>query len=115
VLWTAPVDRAAVRVITNNELTSIEALLGGSLVGRFESRITLEGLRWYGFDGLTFDELRITAFENPVGGSVGIDDLQFDRPGVRVPEPASIWLLSLGACALWRAGRRRRRSHTFGR
>lgn len=88
---------AAFAMQTNPGTSTFEALLNGVVVESFNAATTLSVLpdlsnasNFYGFTGITFNEIRITA---PPNGSFQIDNLQLSNA---VPEPATIALMGIG-------------------
>ena len=101
------VSAAAVAVQSNPGTTLFEALLGGSVVESFSAATALsivpdlsQASNFYGFEGILFDELRITSGTT----FFQIDNLQSNA----VPEPASILLLGGGLVGLCARARRRK-------
>ena len=98
---------AAFAMQTNPGTSTFEALLNGVVVQSFNAATNLSSLPdlthasdFYGFSGIVFDEIRITA----ASGSLQIDNLQLS---FAVPEPGTFVLLGLGLAGLATARRRK--------
>lgn len=92
---------AAFAVQTNPGTSTFAAYLNGSLVESFTAPTDLSYLPdlthasdFYGFTGIVFDEIRITA---PVNGAFQIDNLQLAQGEGPVPEPLTISCVLLAA------------------
>ena len=96
------VTAAAFGMATNPTTTLFEALLGGSLVESFSVATTFDNAAqsFYGFTGIMFDEIKITARGTGVETAALIDNIQFNP----VPEPSTIFLFGSGLAGLvaWR-------------
>jgi hypothetical protein len=101
IIFTHAVSGAAFDFISNPGTTQFEALLGGSVVGSFTANTSTTAGNYYGFDGMTFDTIRITS---PVNGAMEMDNLEFRTA---VPEPESIALMALGLAAIALRARRK--------
>jgi hypothetical protein len=92
--FTTPVSSAALVLATADGVTTtLEALLGGSVVysGSVPTHYTTAN-DWYGFTGITFDQIRINSGS---GVAVAFDNVEFSV----VPE-ASTWLAGCFALAV---------------
>lgn len=90
IIFNGAVNGAAFDFISNEGTTLFEALMGNTVVESFSaSTSTLVG-NFYGFDGITFDSIRISA---PINAALELDNLQIRAD---VPEPATILLLGAG-------------------
>ncbi|MEP6503114.1 MAG: PEP-CTERM sorting domain-containing protein [Betaproteobacteria bacterium] len=101
--FTHAVNGAAFQFISNPGTTTFEALLNGNVVESFSAATSTATQSYYGFDGVSFDAIRVT-----VGGSGSamlLDNLQFRTSSV--PEPASLALLGLGLAAVALRARRK--------
>lgn len=108
ILFNVDQTAAAFAMITNTGTSTFEAYLNGVLVESFSTTTFSSNINnFYGFTGITFDEIRVS-----VGGSNqrGIfDNLQLGTTSTSaVPEPATVALLGAGLAAL-RYRRRRTR------
>ena len=69
--------------------TTFSAFLGGSLVESFtaasDSGFPADSGRFYGFEGIVFDEIRLSI--NAVNMGANLDNLQYNV--ANVPEPAT--------------------------
>jgi len=100
--FVSAVTGAAFGMATNPGTTTFTALLGGSIMESFSAPTTYNnsGSGFYGFTGITFDEIRIN-----VSSSLAlIDNIQ---TGSAVPEPAILALLGIGLAGIG-FGRRQR-------
>jgi hypothetical protein len=102
--FSAPVSSAAFSIIANQQPTTFEALLGGSVVASGSAPTETFVGKFIGFTGLSFDAIRFT----PAGGVARIDNVQIGTASVPEPPPISALLLGcLGGLAFVRARRRR--------
>ena len=101
IVFSSDVDAAAFQFISNPGTTTFEALLDGTVVSSFTASTGTGVGTYYGFQGTTFDTIRITS---PVNGAMEMDNLQFQSA---VPEPASIALFGLGLFAVGLRARRK--------
>lgn len=80
-------------MVTNIGTSTFTALLNGSVVESFSaSTDTTSADNFFGFTGITFDEIRIDAGGNDV---MALDNLQLGTTSV--PEPTSMALLGLAS------------------
>ena len=110
ILFSDEVNRAAFTFITNRAFnrTTFTALHDGVVVSSFLASTDADTHVWYGFEGITFDEIRIGMnFEN---NSMLLDNLQIGTAAIATPEPASLVLLGTGLLCLGGAVARRKRS-----
>jgi hypothetical protein len=100
--FTQPRSQAAFSLDTNPGTSTFEALLNGSVVDSFTAGSNRNGINsFYGFTGVTFDALRVTAGGT---GVAVIDNIQLG-PAVTaqsVPEPFSIIGTLVGGAAALR-------------
>lgn len=92
---------AAFAMVSNGSSWDFEALLGGAVVEAFSTLVDTSALDFFGFTGISFDEIRITSSANDY---MILDNLQIGNNAV--PEPTSMALLGLGLAALGVARRR---------
>jgi hypothetical protein len=90
---------------TNNGSTTFDAFNDGSLVETFtapsNASVPVVSGKFYGFEGIIFDEIRISIAA--VNESFSLDNLQYISA---VPEPATLGLFGLGLAGLGFARRR---------
>ena len=91
IFFTSTVNAADFNLLTNGGSTIFQAYLAGALVESFPSAATANSSRYYGFQNIAFNEIRINA---PVNDAFVLDNLQFKASAV--PEPTTIALLGLG-------------------
>jgi len=84
------VSGAAFDFISNSGTSLFEALMGSTVVESFLSATSPTTGTFYGFDGVMFDSIRITA---PGNQAFEMDNLQVRN---EVPEPSTIFLLGAG-------------------
>jgi len=84
------VTGAAFDFITNSGTSFFEALMGNTVVESFYAATSITVGTFYGFDGIAFDSIRITA---PGNNALEMDNLQLRS---NVPEPSTIFLLGAG-------------------
>ncbi|MBA4065968.1 MAG: hypothetical protein C0501_20065 [Isosphaera sp.] len=112
IVFTTNQTAAAFSLATNTGTTTFTALLDGSVVETATApTVFLSANNFFGFTGITFDEIQVTPGGN---GNVGlIDNIQLSQAPppaaapVTAPEPAALTLLGIGAAGL--VGRLRRR------
>jgi hypothetical protein len=109
-LFTSPVGGAAFQFAGNGGAYTFNARLGGALVETFTVNVNTSAINgssgwgYYGFDGITFDELDVIA-----GQAFLADNLEFNGRGTTaVPEPASMTLLGSGLVSAFMARRRKK-------
>jgi hypothetical protein len=104
ILFTADQTEVAFALATNPTTTTFTALLGGTPVESFSSPTSFDSSTpyYFGFTGITFDEIRIS-----VGGNqlALIDNIQLGPAAV--PEPHTFALIASALFALALARRRR--------
>lgn len=102
--FTAPASGVAFNFISNAGVSNFTALLNGNLVETFSAATdTVLGLtRFYGFTGITFNEIRFLA---PGNNAFQIDNIQIKHAAV--PEPGPLALLAAGLLSLWLSKYRR--------
>ena len=81
--------QVAFAMVSNNSPWSFEALLGNSVVESFNASVGVTANDFYGFTGITFDQIRITT----QGDFMLIDNIQLGAGTTDIPEPASLALL----------------------
>jgi hypothetical protein len=104
--FTQPQSQAAFSLITNPGTSTFEALLNNAVVDSFSNVTDAANTNnFYGFTGVTFDAIRITAGgrgRTNVGAAV-IDNIQFGAATAQsVPEPFSIIGTLVGGTAAFR-------------
>lgn len=107
ILFPADQTRAAFSMITGPGNSTFEALFNSIFVESFVAPTdTTSSINFFGFMGITFDEIRITP--GGINNAMLLDNLQtgLAAPSA-VPEPASFVLLGIGLAALG-IGRRRK-------
>jgi hypothetical protein len=87
--FSTAVTGAAFDYVSNPGTSLFEALLNGNVVESFSAQTSETIGTYYGFDGITFDSIRVTA---PGNHAFEIDNLQLRA----VPEPATILLMGAG-------------------
>jgi hypothetical protein len=95
ILFQQAVGGAAFQFISNLGTSNFRALRNGVVVSEFTTTTDSDTRLWYGFSGVTFDEIQIE-----VGGgnhSMLLDNLQ---TSTATPEPATVVLLSTGLLSL---------------
>jgi hypothetical protein len=97
IFFSAVQTDAAFAMITNQNSTLFQSLLGGVVV---DSGVLSTGngspTNFYGFTGVSFDEIRVAVGGD---GNMILDNLQLGSTGT-VPEPASLLLLGFGLIGL---------------
>jgi hypothetical protein len=110
VLFTSPVSGSAFQIAANGGPYNFAATLGGLLVEQFAVNIDTSAINgssgwgYYGFSGITFDRIDITA-----SNAILLDNLEFSGGATAVPEPATMTLLGSGLVTAY-LGRRRRKA-----
>ena len=103
IAFTNIVDGAAFDFITNPGTSLFEALLNNAVVESFRAKTGLSVGTYYGFDGVRFDSIRVTAGGN--NGLMEMDNLQFRNAAV--PEPGTLALAGLALAGLAYGHRRK--------
>lgn len=96
-------SQAAFSVVTNPGSSNFEALLNNIVIDSFTSATdTSNANNFYGFTGVTFDAIRITA--GGINGAAAIDNIQFNSASTptAVPEPFTIIGTIIGGTAVLR-------------
>jgi len=89
---------AAFAMVSNGTSWDFEALLGNVVVDAFSALVDTSDPNFFGFTGITFDEIRVTSSVNDF---MIIDNLQLGKaPTSSVPEPAPVVLLGIGLAGL---------------
>ncbi len=101
IIFTHAVSGAAFDFITNSGTTEFEALSNGVVVDTFTAGTSTRVGNYYGFDGFTFDTIRVTS---PGNGAMEMDNLEFRSA---VPEPATYAMFALGLVAVGLRARRK--------
>jgi hypothetical protein len=125
IFFASAVNGAALQIQTDpGATTTFQAFLGATNVGSFTASTSCCGATgdflYYGFQGITFDQLRITT-SGGAEGFIAIDNLQYATAGgtepppppppvTTVPEPATMTLMATGLAGLIAARRRRKTS-----
>jgi len=99
--FTQSQSQAAFSLATNGGTSTFTALLNGSVVETFSATTNTSNTNnFYGFTGVTFDAIRVTAAGNGAGI---IDNIQFGTATAQpVPEPFSIIGTLVGGTAAFR-------------
>jgi hypothetical protein len=109
IIFDSSQTEAGFNIATNTGTTLFEALLGSTLVESASAATSSAGdastINFFGFNGITFDRIRVTPGSN---GAAVIDNLTFDQAEAPVPEPGSLALAGLALGTLVLAARRRR-------
>lgn len=94
-------SQAAFSLVTNTGTSTFDALLNNSVVDTFSTATTsTSSNNFYGFTGVTFDAIRVTAA--PSGAAI-IDNIQLGTATAQsVPEPFSIIGTLVGGTAAFR-------------
>jgi hypothetical protein len=104
--FTQPQSKAAFSLVTNSGISTFEALLNNSVVESFSAPTDLNSsTNFYGFTGVTFDAIRITAggIDGINVGLAAIDNIQFGTATAQsVPEPFSTIGTLVGGTAAFR-------------
>ena len=98
--FTQSLSQAAFSLATNTGTSTFDALLNNSVVDTFSTATnTSSSNNFYGFTGVTFDAIRVTAGSGPAL----IDNIQLGTATAQsVPEPCSIiGTLVGGTAAFW--------------
>lgn len=107
IFFGGPTTDAAFQFITNDSPpdSTFSAYLAGSLVASFTAPTGLDA-SWFGFTGLTFDEIQVS------GGGPGnfflVDNLEFSASSSAIPEPATSGLLGAALIGLYTLRRKRK-------
>jgi hypothetical protein len=99
--FTTAVTGAAFDYISNTGTSLFEALLNGAVVDSFSASTSEAIGTHYGFEGISFDSIRVTA---PGNHALGLDNLQLRT--ANVPEPGTILLMSAGLIGVFSRKRR---------
>jgi hypothetical protein len=91
----------AFAMVSNGTTWLFEALLNNSVIDAFTTFVEVSDSDFFGFTGITFDEIRITSLDDDY---MIIDNLQLGN-AENVPEPAALALLGMGMAGF--AARRR--------
>lgn len=99
--FTQPQSQAAFSLVTNIGTSTFQALLNNSVVDSFSAATDVTSSNnFYGFTGVTFDAIRVTA---PGNGAAIIDNIQLGTATAQsVPEPFSIIGTLVGGAAALR-------------
>lgn len=92
----------AFAMVSNSTSWSFEALLDSAVIESFSTGVDISEANFFGFTGITFNEIRITSLEEDF---MIIDNLQIGN-AQNVPEPATLALLGMAMSGLWVSRRR---------
>lgn len=93
-----PVEEAVVGILAP-DITTFTAFHKGIEVETFQNSRLPQAQGFYGFTGITFDEIRVDAHSRVDEGRALLDNIQFTtaRP---IPEPSGVMLFALGFALL---------------
>ena len=99
----------AFAMVSDGSMWQFEALLNNSIIDSFSTSVDFSDLDFFGFTGITFDEIKITWIDDNLDDNfdnivMTIDNLQLGN-AENVPEPAALALLGMGMAGF--AARRR--------
>lgn len=103
--FNTPLTGAAFAVIANQQPTTFDALLGGSIVASGSAPTETFVGKYVGFSGITFDAIRFS----PAGRFARLDNLQIG-PSAAVPEPSQSIAILVGCLGMVAAARANRRT-----
>lgn len=83
---------SAFAMVSNSSLWNFSALFNGAVVESFSEIVNTSTPNFYGFTGITFDEILISS---SINDAMIIDNLQMGET-TSVPEPTSLAILALG-------------------
>jgi len=107
-LFKTQVTEAAFGIATSSASTTVEALLGGSVVDTLSHATDFNGHDFFAITGITFDQIQLSSIEaTGAPAYVLVDNIQFSpvvtnpNPNpLNVPEPATLALLGLSLLGL---------------
>jgi hypothetical protein len=103
IFFNGPVTSAAFASVSNGSTHTFSAYLAGALVESFSNVVSTGLPNFFGFTGITFDEIRV----NTAGDFMILDNLQIGQSAAAVPEPGTLLLLGTGLAAVAVGARRR--------
>ena len=98
IYFVTPVSEAVIGILAP-DITTFTAFLGGVEVETFQNTRLPQAQGFYGFTGITFDEIQIDAHSRFDAGRALIDNIEFTIAKA-IPEPSAAVLFALGFLVL---------------